>query len=129
MTRRSGLPAQIILSGVLMGLMLPVGSLCAAGSGSWGTVLRMLSSAGVLGGHPRDNSPEIQWVTMREEGDRIVHGAGTQTNNRKTSRLDSDTELQVLRSWQQMRDSVRQQRYKKEPSLPFPEDASSQPQL
>lgn len=118
-----------MLSGVLMALMLPMGNPCLAGSGSWGTVRQMLSSAGVLGGHPRDNSPEMQWVTMHEEGDRIVHGAGIQTNHRKTSRLDSEMELQLRRSWEQMRDSVRHQRYKKEPSLPFPDDGSSQPQL
>lgn len=129
MTSWSGLLAQTVLSGLLMGLLLPMGSPCLAGSGSWGTVLQMLSSTGVLGGHPRDNSPEMQWVMMREEGDRIVHGAGTQTDNCKTSRLDSETELKLRRSWEQMRDSVRQQRYKKEPSLPFPQDGSSQLQL
>lgn len=118
-----------MLSGLLMGLMLPMGSPSLAGSGSWGTVLQMLSSTGVVGGYPGDGSTVMQWVTMREDGDRIVHGAGTQASNRKTFRLDSETELQLQRSWEQMRDSVRQQRYKKEPSLPFPQDGSSQPQL
>jgi hypothetical protein len=100
-----------------------------AGNGSRGTALQMLMSTGVVGGYPGDGSPGMQWVAMREEGDRIVHGAGTQASNRKTFRLGSETELQLQRSWEQMLDSVRQQRYKKEPSLPFPQDGSPQPQL
>jgi hypothetical protein len=129
MTSWAGLLAQTLVGGLLVGLMLPVGSPSLVGNGLWGTVRQMLSSTGVVGGYPNDGSAGMQRVTMREEGDRIVHGAGTQASNRKTFRLGSETELQLQRSWEQMSDSVREQRYKKEPSLPFPQDGSSQPQL
>lgn len=110
-----------------VGLLLPIGVPGPTSEGlSWSVAVDTTQS-GVYAERCQLKMPAVRWAEVREKEDSVVYRASSGARVRKSPSPGSDEEIQLRRCWDALRDLVIHQRYEKEPSLIFPEDASSQP--
>jgi len=120
---------QLVLCGLLLGLLPPMASTWPTNRSFREQNLPATMATDLSSGDFIAKRPVMRWATLIEREDCVIHATGGgRASDREPSRLGSRSERHPDRSWKPLRDTVQRQRYKKETSLPFPEDAYFQVQ-
>jgi hypothetical protein len=112
---------------LFVGLLLPIGVHGPASEGLSWFVAVDTTRTGVHAERCQLKMPAMRWAEVRDKEDSVYYRAGSGARVRKPPSPGGDEELRLKRCWDALRDLVIYQRYEKEPSLIFPEDAYSQP--